>query len=304
MEKTEYERERERERFISWHLTSDCPEDCGYGFCQHNIPDLQEREYGHILQQIIDSGIDWVAISGGEPLLNPYCIDIIKALHNAGIKVQLNTAGIPLTREIFEQIKHYVKIIALPFESLDDELNKEIRKSENHRETIINAINMIKGNSDIYVKINTTVHAKNIDHINELGEFLDNSPIDEWQLRQFFPVQANARNNKKEYVISQTEYSKILYRCLMFFPELLSSRTHKDFLDIYLMIEPNGDLIRASDITHGSDEHFENKLLGNLLNDNLNLNAIYDEQEITSRTKGQLISDALRVKSLDPIKEN
>ena len=271
-----------RERFLSWHLTSECPESCGYGFCQHNVPNLRESDYAKILQQIIDSGIEWVSISGGEPLMNPYCIDIIKTLHNHGINVQLNTAAIPLTPEIFEEIKDCVKVITLPFESLDDDLNEKIRGNRDHRQIIDDTISMVKNQSNMYLKVNTCVHAKNINHILELGEHLNNLQIDEWQLRQFFPVQSTAKENKREYEISDEDYYNITTEVAHNFPQInLSTRTSEKFIKMYLMVEPNGDLIRASEV----DGDFQNIVLGNLVNETLDLTSIYEQQEIITRVE-------------------
>lgn len=70
---------------------------------------------------------EYVNISGGEPLLHKDIIDIVKYIHNRGIKIKLYTSGFDLKfKEKLKKLHSYIDVIVFPYYSNDIEVFNEI----------------------------------------------------------------------------------------------------------------------------------------------------------------------------------
>ena len=47
----------------------------------------------HILDRVADYNTDFVTVTGGEPLAQPQCIELLKQLCDLGYRVSLETSG-------------------------------------------------------------------------------------------------------------------------------------------------------------------------------------------------------------------
>ncbi|MDR2572048.1 MAG: radical SAM protein [Oscillospiraceae bacterium] len=129
---------------ISWTLTHKCQEKCGYCFSPRPSCELGESEHYIIQSKLIESKTHGNYYIGGEALLVPHLIKLIVSAYEAGIDTRLSTNGILLTPEKFQTLKLYLNQIALPFDSLDDNINYIIGRNKSHRSTISTRIKMIK----------------------------------------------------------------------------------------------------------------------------------------------------------------
>lgn len=59
---------------------------------------LTEDDVFHIIRQSRDIGIKELRLTGGEPLLNPYIIEICRTIKNEGLRVSLNTNLVAYSR--------------------------------------------------------------------------------------------------------------------------------------------------------------------------------------------------------------
>ena len=57
-----------------------------------------------IIQQLINSNVKKVTLTGGEPLLHPFIIDIIRALYSANIETCLCTNGLLITENLLREL--------------------------------------------------------------------------------------------------------------------------------------------------------------------------------------------------------
>jgi len=70
-----------------------CPLRCGYCDTEYAFHDGKQIALGDILQQVKDAGARRVCVTGGEPLAQPACHELLAALCDAGISVSLETSG-------------------------------------------------------------------------------------------------------------------------------------------------------------------------------------------------------------------
>src|SRR4029434_5587641 len=84
--------------FIAWQLTNRCSARC-ITCCEESGPgaawrhELQRDEALALARRIVESGIPYAALGGGEPLGVPHCWDLFEVLTNGGLTLKLDTAG-------------------------------------------------------------------------------------------------------------------------------------------------------------------------------------------------------------------
>jgi MoaA/NifB/PqqE/SkfB family radical SAM enzyme len=266
-----YQKTRERESIVSWIVTDHCNDHCGYCFSNRPTKELSEEERVAVQDKLVNDGISRNYYTGGEALTVPYLQKLIAKAHDAGIKTRLNTNGILLTEQKFDELKNSLDQIVLPFDSLKDDLNNDIRHNKLHRSIITSRIDMIKDKSDVNLQINTCVHKKNIDAIWELAEFINSKGISRWKLRKFQPAAGNAVKNNKQFAIPDEEYNNLLEVLSKKYPNMNFDKKTREDLSLRLMLSPQGNLFRMNKNEYGDI------YLGNILKDNLNIRELAEQ---------------------------
>jgi 7-carboxy-7-deazaguanine synthase len=87
-----------------------CPLRCGYCDTAYAFTGGQWMEMEDILAQVAGYGASYVTVTGGEPLAQKPCIELLKALCDAGYEVSLETSG---ALDVAEVDKRVVKVVDL-----------------------------------------------------------------------------------------------------------------------------------------------------------------------------------------------
>ena len=70
-----------------------CPMRCGYCDTAYAFNGGSNMEVAEIMQKVAEYGAKYVTVTGGEPLAQKTCHDLLKALCDAGYSVSLETGG-------------------------------------------------------------------------------------------------------------------------------------------------------------------------------------------------------------------
>ena len=70
-----------------------CPMRCGYCDTAYAFNGGSNMEIAEIMQKVAEYGAKYVTVTGGEPLAQKTCHDLLKALCDAGYSVSLETGG-------------------------------------------------------------------------------------------------------------------------------------------------------------------------------------------------------------------
>lgn len=70
-----------------------CPLRCRYCDTEYAFHGGEWREIGDLVEAASDSGTRHVCVTGGEPLAQPRCLDLLRRLCDAGLQVSLETSG-------------------------------------------------------------------------------------------------------------------------------------------------------------------------------------------------------------------
>lgn len=70
-----------------------CPLRCGYCDTAYAFEGGSKIALSQVLETVADYGAQFVTVTGGEPLAQPQCIELLRALCDLGYRVSLETSG-------------------------------------------------------------------------------------------------------------------------------------------------------------------------------------------------------------------
>jgi MoaA/NifB/PqqE/SkfB family radical SAM enzyme len=114
---------------IHWFMTNRCNLDCVYCFAPKfpkNCNESPER-IREITSSIVGLGARVVTLTGGEPTLVKAMPEALEVFRRAGVYVQLHTNATTLNRERIARLKPYLGDMAIPIDSVDPDIQKELR---------------------------------------------------------------------------------------------------------------------------------------------------------------------------------
>ena len=244
---------------ICWKITVECNLDCRFCHRFLNIDNLNYEENKKILNKIINDGITDITWNGGEAMLYPRFQELLKTAKEAGIKNKLITNGILLPKNY--KILDYIDSLAISIDTINDEINDKMQRTKEQFKAAKNVLEYTQ-NLNLELHVNTVISKKNINKINELGEFLNNYNIDKWKFYKFMPLRETAKKNRKEFDISNREFNNIKINLKKFNNiKNFEYKTLKDIEENFIILA-NGDIIKT---TNGKDIKMGNALYDNVV---------------------------------------
>lgn len=248
---------------ICWNITTRCNQNCRYCHRFLGIKDLSYEENEQILNNLIRDGIEAITWTGGEALLYPNLINLVKKAKENGIKNKLITNGWLLAEsEQIREICEYLDSLTLSLDSTDNKINMGLGRGKNHYSNIKKVLEYVK-DKDVKLNINTVVSKKNIAGLEDLGNFLNKYKLNSWRVFQFVPLRETAEINREQFEISNDEFEskKVIFQKFENIGRI-DYRQEKDMEDKYVLLVANGDIIKT---VNGKDIKKGNALYQNLM---------------------------------------
>jgi len=249
---------------INWSLTERCNLSCGFCFRFHD-KELNHKAKKTIIDKIIKSGVKRVTLTGGEPTLVKHLTNISNTLRLSGVFVSLHTNGIN-TEYIKENYNHFDRI-SLSLDGHNSSINKNMRGHENYFEKVINIIEFLnKKEYDFAIK--TIVTKQNIHSIPRMVDFINKVKPVFWSLFEFLPLE-NGSINKDEYLLEDGEYNNLILKLKCDIQLNTMSSVEASRYPMFC-VAANGDV-------YTKDVENRKSLIASLLNDNMNIETIWEK---------------------------
>ena len=164
-------------------LTGKCNLNCLHCFnAKDNTPLNSELTYEqtlNILDQARDIGIHAFTLTGGEPLVHPHFLDIVKEIYKRDMYVfEINTNGLLLTQKVLDSLKEIKchPLIKISFDGVG--YHNWIRQHPKAEELTLKAIELCIQNG-FKVKAQVQVNRQNVDMMMKTAELLNNIGVSE-----------------------------------------------------------------------------------------------------------------------------
>ncbi len=247
---------------VCWNITAKCNQNCKYCHRFLNVNDLDYENNERILKNLIHEGIKEITWTGGEALLYPNVVPLMKLAKENGIKNKLITNGLLLAQSNHkEEICDNLDYLVLSIDSIDNQTNLELGRGINHYKNIKEVLDYVK-DKDLKLNINTVVSKENINQLDDLGNFLNNYKINTWKFFKFMPLRETAEKNKNLFEITDAEFDakKGVFKKFDNISNI-SYKKEKE-LEESILIVANGDIIKTE---NGKDIKKGNALYQNLM---------------------------------------
>ncbi len=190
-------------------ITGKCNYNCLHCFnAADNAPLMSEWSFTNIcdlLEQADACGIHAFTITGGEPMIHPRFLDILKEITRHGMFVEeLNTNGYFITQEILDQMKAIGShpVMKISFDGIG--CHDWMRARKGSEERTLSAIRLCVQNG-FEVKIQTQVNQKTIDSLLPTLTMLEKENVSSVRLIRTTEVDRWI-NNAKDATISLLDY--------------------------------------------------------------------------------------------------
>ncbi len=165
---------------------------------------LTYEEVEKLVVELADCGLQELRLTGGEPLLFPGIVDIIKIATDNGLYVSLGTNGTLVTRELAEKLKNAGLKKAVVSIDGNVETHDSIRGEGNY-EKAFNGLIYLR-DAGIRVRINSVIMKTNMDDIVSFAKKVNELEIPLF-IRRF--ISSGRGEDIAENMMTAADYSKV-----------------------------------------------------------------------------------------------
>ncbi len=250
----------------NWHITTRCNYNCKFCFSQELGAEITTIDEAlRILSLLKNLGIEKLNLVGGEPLLHPLFLEIIRAAKNKGFVTSLVSNGyyLNLNEAKIAQLWPYLDWIGLSVDSSMEAVETKLgRGSGQHISKIVYLSERIN-EFGIKLKINTTVTRLN--WLEHMQPFVKSLKPRRWKVFQVLHITGQNDQYFNELSITDQQFS--CFRSLN--QEPISGCTtvfenNREMIGSYIKVSPDGQAMSNID---GSNRRF--RPLTDLNSDNL-----------------------------------
>lgn len=206
-------------------------------------------------------GYQGITLSGGDPLTRDDIVEIVVGLSELGFDIHLDTTGRTLDRfskDQLDKLSKSISMIGIPIDGHDNKTAILFRTNQNKfLSEVKETLTLLDGyNSNI--SINTVVHNKNKDILNEILTLIENfKSVKRWELHQFVSISNKSRAVSGEFEISDGEFLAVTNKLSSTKGLDISQKPSARKLS-FKYLDFNGDLVLV--------KNGQKSIVGNILN--------------------------------------
>lgn len=202
---------------INLHILEACNFRCRQCFSKFGTEKLLPvKDWEKIVDNCI-AGADVAEfnIAGGEPMLYPGLVELVKYIRDKGVKVSLITNGSLMNEEWIKNCAGMFETIGFSVDSINDDTNRKIGRCDRNEKTIpagriVELCGLIRKYAPgCRIKINTVVSTLNKDEM--MFDFIDEIATDRWKILRMKPFQYGNFSNL-DIQVSDEEFERFVER--------------------------------------------------------------------------------------------
>ena len=195
-------------------ITGKCNLNCLHCFnAKDNAPlntELSYEDVINILDQAREIGIQAFTITGGEPLVRPRFLDIVRAIYERDMFIfELNTNGLLITQKMLDVFKelHCYPLIKISFDGVG--YHNWIRQHPQAEDLTVKAIKKCIANG-FRVKAQVQVNRKNVDVMMDTAKLLNELGVDEMRIIRTTEAPRWEKNSPQSSLTIEEYYERML----------------------------------------------------------------------------------------------
>ncbi|MDE7251628.1 MAG: radical SAM protein [Acetatifactor sp.] len=193
-------------RIIDLKLTYQCNNDCRYCCQERGLRELEsclsKEDVVGILEEELESGIDKIVLTGGEPTMNAQLREIVKVIREKGIRtiqVQTNAQSLANKEYLDGLVKAGVNNFAVSLHGCTEEMHEAFTYTKGSFHQLIHALILIK-QYRVPVALNCVITKHNINHLKEIIMFVDNNRFADSLQFAFIHITGKAKEGIRDFV--------------------------------------------------------------------------------------------------------
>ncbi len=170
----------------SWSITGKCNYNCKHCFMAKDneriMTEFSHSEWLRTLDELDKCGVQYITLTGGEPLLHPDFMDIVREINRRGMTLRhLNTNGALITKQLLDELRS-LGIKPLMKISFDCIGHHDWMRGQNGAEKrTLDAIELCIAN-DFPVYVQTCIHRLNVDSLYDTAVLLAKMGVSEMRI--------------------------------------------------------------------------------------------------------------------------
>ncbi len=193
---------------LTLYLLTDCDQQCKFCYASKNLGKLSFKQAAQVVDFFSSSvKTKKISLTGGEILLHPEALKIVKYAYRKGLEVNLFTSGSLYTKKRIKEFSPFIKWVTLSLDA-PEEMEVKMGRRKSHFKNAIKAINLTKKlYPQVNIRVVTVVTKMNVDCLSEIAEILSlpKTKPTFWRLKQFMPLRLG-KVNKDKFLISDKEF--------------------------------------------------------------------------------------------------
>lgn len=166
-------------------FNSSCNFNCVYCYATNNLDpkeELTKEEIRDLILQARDLGARKIIILGGEPMLYPHIIEMVRFIRGQGFEIEMFTNGVNMTPSAAQVLFENRVVVVLKMNSFDEKIQDMLAGKKGAYKQIQETFNNLKHagypSGDCHMGISSIVCKQNIDELTRMWEWLRDQGID------------------------------------------------------------------------------------------------------------------------------
>jgi MoaA/NifB/PqqE/SkfB family radical SAM enzyme len=232
---------------LVWRITNICNLSCNHCFSMKHELKNADQIRKQTLERILSLAPPKLNFTGGEPLLTPNFIAILKQLKEKNIILTLTSNGL-IMEKFIDEVSQYIDWFILSIDHYRPEIHDALRKKEGLFNLCMRALSRMI-NEKKMVRVNSVISKKNINDMEKMAAFFKTSGVRCYELIQFLPKN-NAMDVKEEFAVDEQLFLslsneiKSKYETESFKIKINSNSIFKE----YMIIEDDGFLYTVNSL--------------------------------------------------------